>query len=374
MRRFWTALLVTIPLAHLIVIVPLRWDAQGQDDSAAYALATDKARAGESIYVPYPEPGPHQFTGPLYLYPPFLAATISLTPELEPLDFSRLWLAASILALWVYAACLGALWKGRPTVVGTLVMGAVLTLAPGTLRALWLGQIDVMLWAAFGIALAVPRLRGAAFAASSMVKVYAIWPLLVAAQREGRRVIPGALVAGIVGLAIGVAALGPSGFVESFREWFVHVVPTLSQGQFSGAGDRPLPTSVADWLEPVGGNYSLAFAPVQLALLLGWDYGGGVLSGVVRAYLFLIGVAAPLTAAWLSRRSGPAMQYAVVTCAAVAFLPIVRPSYLPLFLAPVALWLRQRRSRARNVGEPGAAAVGSGAVSAPDPVTEAITP
>jgi hypothetical protein len=129
-------------------------------DVLAYYLVKERIHNGEPVYIGQPESGPHDRSYPLYLYPPILATALSALPKMTFTTFARLWTLLLYGAFWIYAAALGKLSKGKVTVSGTLIAGMILLVFPGTFRALDLGQVDPLLWAAFGLALSYPSLRG----------------------------------------------------------------------------------------------------------------------------------------------------------------------------------------------------------------------
>jgi hypothetical protein len=127
-------------------------------------------------------------------------------------------------------------------------------------------------------------------------------------------------------------------------QWVSAVMPTLSQGQFwagSLAGIRRGELAFLDYLD----NLSLSFLPVQLAVLLGWDYRGGPLPGAVRVYLTAASVGVPLLTAWLTRRRTVCLQAASVAAAAMLAAPITRPIIFPTLLIVLAALHRERRER-----------------------------
>lgn len=328
-RKLWLVLRVTA-LAHvavqLLVFLPNHWRREDVQRDVTYVYtAAERVRTGEPLYWPWPEYGPHVHTemGPPYVferhpYPPVLAAVLAPATTLPFTTFARLWYIPLLVSFWIYAWSLTRLALGRADFWTVLVAGQLLTLFPGTYRALSLGQIDPLLWALFGVALVVPALRGAGFATSAVVKLYAGWPLLFAIGREGRRVLVPALGVAAAGFLVGGLTLG----FGIFFTWAQTMLPVVSQGTFN-----------AD-------NVSLSFAGLRLARMLGWDYVPGPLPGAARLYLTGVGIAAPLLAGWLTRRARPVLQYACVGCAAVVFAPLCWSSYLPLLLVLPAIGVR----------------------------------
>lgn len=346
-RARWprVALLALIPAIHLLVLVPTLWTTADQPrDLTAYSMAADRVRQGEPVYEPVP-PGPHEpGVGAPYLYPPFLAAVAALIP-LTGTGFARMGLLAGVLCFWVYAASLARVAAGRVTAYGVLLWGAALTAGLAPLGALYVGQIDSLIWALFGLALAYPAARGFGFAASAMTKPFAVWPLGLALWRERRPVAVGAGLA--IGLVVGLSALalGPARLVKTSFEWLTSVYPALAQGQLAyrvaDVTGVPATDHVLGFLGT--GNLSLGFLPLQLAHAAGWSFPGPELPTWARAYLTTVGIAAPVAALWLTRRRSPELRYAAVMAAAVLFGPIFRATYAAILYSLVAAWVGERR-------------------------------
>jgi hypothetical protein len=326
-------------VVQLLVFLPNHWQRRDRYRDVTYLYtAAQRVRTGQPLYRPWPEYGPHVHTemGPPYTYdrhpyPPPLASVLAPFSALPFTSFARLWYLPLLAGFWVYAWSLARMARGRTSGWNILIAGLLLGIFPGTYRALSLGQIDPILWALFGLALVLPAWRGAAFALSAAVKLYPGWPLLFAIGRERSRVfVPAAVVA--------LGAVVVSGFVmglDSFFSWGRHMLPVLSQGTFNTD------------------NVSLSFAGLRIARGLGWEYVPGPLPVPARIYLALMGIAAPMTAGWLARKSRPAIQYAWVGAAAVLFAPLCWSSYLPLLLVLPALGLgvliESRNARANAV-------------------------
>jgi hypothetical protein len=326
-------------LMQLMVFLPTHWGRTDVHRDVTYVYtAAERVRTGQPLYWPWADYGPHVHTeaGPPYPfdrhpYPPPLATVLAPATTLPFATFARLWYVPLLLAFWVYAWCLARLALERADVWRVVIVGLILSLFPGTYRVLSLGQVDPILWALFGLAMVVPALRGAAFAASAAVKLYAGWPLLFAVKREGRRVLlPAAAVFAAAFLVSGVTL----GF-DIFFTWTRYMLPVISQGTFN-----------AD-------NVSISFAGLRLARLLGWDYVPGPLPLAARMYLTVVGIAAPLAAGWLTRSARATVQYSLVGCAAVLFAPLCWSSYLPLLLVPMAVGVcvwRERGGRNGPIG------------------------
>jgi hypothetical protein len=340
--RLLLAALAVIPALHLLVLVPELWrGAEETRDVVAYLMAAERVRAGELLYQAVP-PGPHVVGGGApYLYPPVLAAMTALVP-LSGAALVRFALLAGVLAFWVYAACLDRVAsRGRNSAWGTLLWGALLTAGVAPLGALWVGQVDVLIWALFGIALAFPAARGFGFAAAAFTKPFAVWPLGLALWRERRPVVVGAVAAIALAAALSASAMGPLRLAQASVQWLTDVYPALAQGQFgylvADVSASPAANHLLGFLGT--GNLSLAFLPLQLAHAAGWEPAGAELPAWARVYLTTAGLAAPIVTLWLTRRRSLPLRYAAVMAAAVLFAPIVRATYLGILYAPVAAWL-----------------------------------
>ena len=295
-------------------------------DVLAYYLVSERIQKGEPVYGPLPKAGPHKPSTPFYLYPPVLSSILAIMPPTSFVKFAQIWTFLLYAAFWICAVCLTRLAVGRVTFSGTLIAGLALTCFPGTHIALSYGQVDPFLWALFGLALAVPALRGAGLMAIALVKPWAIWPLIWA-FREGKRVWIGALLVAVGGAGVGMFVLGPTTFYTECYIWIRDVLPSLGQGTWT-AGSK--------------GSWSLSFAVLRaIKALQLWAYQGGVLPFWARAWLTFSASAAPLLVGWLLRRQPMALQISAMGCAAVLFSPTCWTSYLPLILSLFAVLIGQ---------------------------------
>jgi hypothetical protein len=293
-------------------------------DLICYYLVIERIHQNDPVYLHLPELGPHKVTFPMYVYPPVLSSLLGLMPILTFETFARIWTLFLYAAFWVYAVCLAQLAIGRVTVAGTLIAGLALTIFPGTHTALSLGQIDPILWALFGMALAIPPLRGAGLMAVSLVKPWAVWPL-VWALREGWRVLAYALIVAAGSLVLGMLIRGPATFYAECLTWIRDVLPALGQGTWSA------------------GNWSISFAALGAIRALGlWDYSGGILPLWARSWLLFCGIVVPILAGWFLRKQPMVFQLSVIGCAAVVLAPICWTSYLPVLLTPLAVIIGQK--------------------------------
>ena len=323
-------MLLLIAVAHLAwqgaIWLPSRWDhPETAWDAHDYYLAARRVRDRLPLYRPWPDYGPDVMTPgrpypkDRFPYPPPFAALLAPFAALPEPVFIRLWTLLLLAAFWVYAGALARLATGGLTLSRILIAGLAIAAVPQAYLALSFGNVDPLLWALFGLALATP-VRGAAFAASALVKLYATWPLLLASAREGRRVMLPAACVILAGLLVGAAACGSSSWID----WARYFLPVLGQGTFNP------------------GNLSLSFAGIRLARVFGWRYLGGPLPFPARLYLTGMTVAGPLGAAWIARRGSRELRYATVGVSALAFGPLCWPYYLALMWAPAAVAWRER--------------------------------
>lgn len=345
--------LAVIPAIHLLVLVPQLWQtADKPRDFAAYVMAAERVREDQPLYEETP-PGPHvPGEGAPYLYPPFLAAISALIP-FAGVALSRFVLLTGVLCFWVYAFCLDRVAAGRSTVYGVFLWGALLTAGVAPLGALWVGQVDSLIWALFGMSLAFPLGRGFYLTAAALTKPFAVWPLGLALWRETRVASAGTLIAIMLAGVLAAAAMGPAELFQASRQWLIDIYPALSQGQF--AFRMAEVTDSQTWNRLLGflgtGNISLGFLPLQLAHAAGWEFPGVDLPVWARMYLTMVSLAAPLIALWLTRRRAPVLRYAALMSAAVLFAPICRTTYLPILYSLAAAWLADRRNRGEGTAE-----------------------
>ena len=301
-------------------------------DMVLYYKAAQAVNAGAPLYTPRPDYGPD--SKPFeYLYPPPFAAAIAPLGRLSWLDFARVWTVGLTLAFVGFALCLTALGERRDlwSFAGWL---AILCVFPGASRALSLGQIDPLLWLLSGLSVWAIALKrdaaragsGAVLGLASLIKIYAAWPLFAVKKGEGRAQIwGGAVVVGAVGLALGAWKCG----LDSYAQWAGAVLPIAGQGTFNPD------------------NYSFSMGVLRAAMMLGWDYNGGPLTGLPKAWLNAAAIAGPLVTLWLTRRLNLRWRVALITCAAAWCAPLCWSTYLPLALLPIALgWARWQRRKA----------------------------
>jgi len=300
-------------------------------DIVVYYLVKQRIHNHEPVYAVSTEAVPHDAHNPIYIYPPVLSSLLSLLPTMSFITFARLWTILLYTAFWTYAMCLAKLAQGHAAIGTTLAVGLILGLFPGTQPALSLGQVDPILWALFGLALAFPKLRGTGTMAIALVKLWGVWPL-VTALREGRRVWSGAAIMLVAAMGIGIIGVGPKEFLSSFWYWFTKVLPILSQGSWDSD------------------NWSLSFGLLRAVEITGlWHYEGGVLPGWARLWLLISGIAVPIFTAIFLRHRNKVVQLSAVGCAAILCAPICWTSYLPLLLTFIAALVGEKYSSCESL-------------------------
>ena len=297
-------------------------------DMVLYYQAARAVDAGAPLYTPRPNYGPD--SKPFeYLYPPPFAAFIAPLGRTSWPTFVSLWRAGLLLSFVGYALCLSALCGRRDVWMCALWLG-ILGLWPGTFRALALGQIDPLLWLLGGLSVWGARAAtgterwknrscGVALGASSLVKIYGVWPLLTIGREARARVWATAALVLALGLAWGVGRCG----LDSYAQWARAVLPVAGQGTFNPD------------------NYSFSMGVLRAARALGWNYAGGPLTGWPKAWLSCAAIAGPLSALLAVRKLEVRWRVALVSCAAAWCAPLCWSTYLPLALLVVALaWER----------------------------------
>jgi hypothetical protein len=314
--------------------LPIRlYHAYAELDATIYYRAAVAAWHHRPLYTFVSHYGPDQFPRN-YIYPPVFAACLSPFALVSYATFVRIWYFVVVAGFWAYAYALAQLSsttvnRSAPRTLATRITaravlgwGLLLGLMPGVYYTMGVAQVDPILWAIFGLSLSLSlraaRLdwtRGALFALLAQVKIYTIWALALAVVREPRKTIVPAAVAVVAGmlLSIGVCGFG------SIAAWIKIAAPEVSQGTFLDA------------------NWSLSFAVLRLARLLGWSYTGGPLPAWAHAYLTVMAVLAPVIALLCTRRMRSESAYAVITLAAVVFSPLCWEPYYALALTPIAL-------------------------------------
>jgi hypothetical protein len=334
-RWLFVRLLLVIPVLQLVV--SLRGiAAPTESDYTILYVHAEMARSGEPLYWDWPDYGPHYGTDGLrfpqdrVFYPPFLTPILSAVTRWGLPFFAYLWTVLLWAAYWGYSALLAKLATGRITFLATIGWGVALFLLTGRAAqaAINLGNVDPLLWVAFGAALAYPALRGVGFMAIALVKLWGVWPLLFATLRGEKRTVWTAVATLIAGTVLSAVVLGMSGFTNETMAWIEHMLPVAGQGTFNAY------------------NISIPFALLRAAQYFGWEYVSGPLPLDARLFLTTVGVVAPLLAGWATRHSEARIQYAFVGCAAVFFSPLAWSFYTPILLAPLAILIRRHNQGA----------------------------
>jgi hypothetical protein len=294
---------------QLVVWLPLQWtrpDGGLPTDARVYYHTMRDVVAGRPVYhliVGYgPDIVPNQF-----YYSPQTAVVLSAFGRMPYMSFLRMWYVLILASFWLFCGALAYIsGNGRVKAMSVLRWGLVVGFTPGVYWYMSLGQIDPLLWAGFGVAMASPRLRGALLALVTQVKPLAAASLAVALVREPRTRVPAVLTLA-VGVAIGIAGLG----THSFVQWYHATSPIVHQGTF------------------LYRNASLSMSCLRIAHLLGWHYSSGPLGAAPQAFLTICQVAGILVGIlWARGKSEPTAQYVRVYLAAILSSPLCWWSYL----------------------------------------------
>lgn len=229
---------------------------------------------------------------------------------------------STVCSLLVLRNMLNKIDNGADNFSGTLVAGLALTLFPGTHVALSSGQIDPILWALFGMALTIPKLKGAGLMTITLVKPWAFWPLIWAIKDRWTIVI-GALIIAVGSLILGGSVRGMDVLYSEWLTWFREVLPFLGQGSWAP------------------GNWSISFGVLRVLKQLGfWEYPDGILPGWAKLWLIFCGIFVPILSGLFLRKRRTIIQLSIISCIAIVFSPICWISYLPILLTPICLFLR----------------------------------
>ena len=291
-------------------------------DLVAYYLLVERMNSGHDIYAGVYERGPHSAKYAVYQYPPVLSSVLHLLPEMSFETFARLWTTMLYLCFWIYAACLAKITFRHFTFVGLMIVGLFLTLFPGTHMALSLGQIDPLLWALMGISLISTSARSGVLVLISLIKPWALFPLLFVLHEERRSFVTASMVAGFF-LLLGVFTRGLNVYFNEWSFWFAYILPSLGQGSWS-----------AD-------NWSVSFVLLRILDLFSF-FGDrdGVLPLWARIWLLFCGVAVPLIVGFYMLKKNIMLKIAVVGSCAVVLSPLCWITYLPAILTVMALFAR----------------------------------
>lgn len=294
----------------------------GERDLIANYQAMERTHNNASLYLTSVINGSKRLETLVYNYPPPLSSILGMLPAMSLARFSKIWTLVLCAAFWIYAICLTKIAIGRISLSGTLIAGLALTLFPGTHVALSSGQIDPILWALFGMALAIPKLKGACLMSITLVKPWALWPLLWAIK-DRWKVVNGALIVALGSLVLGGFVRGVEVFYSEWLTWLRDVLPFLGQGSWAT------------------GNWSISFGVLRVLKQLGfWKYPDGVLPGWAQLWLFFCGIFVPILSGIFLRKRRMIIQLSIIGCIAIVFSPICWISYLPILLTPICLFLR----------------------------------
>lgn len=333
-QRVWQVVKF-LAVCQVVVFAVFAWNqlrrTDQERDLIIYYHAAQSVRGGHLPYIPNPDYGPDRKPFD-YLYPPPFAAVIAPSGGLPWLVWSRAWLLMLMLAWWVYAACLVVL-AGYPLRPLNLCLGGLaLFLSPGSTYAVGLGQVDALLWCAFGLALVGLQSgksggrigAGWLLGCATLVKIYSFWTLFALRERGSRvQVGTGALLALLIGIGVGALVCG----LASYGTWAHLVLPVAGQGTFN-----------AD-------NVSLSMGVLRIARLVGWHYASGPLPPLAKAWLSAAAFLGPLGALWATRKTEETWRMALVGAAAAWCAPLCWTSYVPLALTALALWWKNASSQ-----------------------------
>jgi hypothetical protein len=314
---------------QLFVWFPDNWARDDRTrDLVIYYEAAGRLKQGLSPYQPWPEFRPFLLPSRFFYPPPFMLLAWPLS-ELDYVWFGRVWTSGLLLAMWVYAATLSKLATGKITWQNLLIAKLCVDLCPRGYAALGLGNFEPVMWACYGLALTTP-FRAAPLAFAAMMKLHPVWVLMMVVKDEGRRAFLTAAAVLTVGLGAGIWLCG----WQNSLQWWAATSPVVSQGTF------------------IHDNISLSFFPLRLLNALGVIRADLPLPGLARAYLSVAALGAPLVTMFLSRKLPCELRYGLVASATILFAPLCWTIYLPLLLAPAAIWWRWRSTEANSAPSP----------------------
>jgi hypothetical protein len=323
----WRAVII-VAVFHFMAIflysLPVRLMRDDQErDVIGYYQTLERIHNGEDIYAISKVAGPSRLDCLIYNYPPVISSVLAILPTMSFMVFARMWTLLIYLAFWMYAICLARLAIGRITFTGVLVSALALSLFPGTHGALSLGQIDPLLWALFGIALAAPPLQGAGLLAITLVKPWALLPLLWS-FKEGRRVQVGTSILFVCAIAIGLYTRGIDIYLSEWTVWFKDILPFLGQGSWAA------------------GNMSISFGALRVLAEFGFLEHGRSVPAWARLWLVFCGAIVPVCVGFMLRKKNSSLQLSAVGCTAIVLSPICWESYLPGLLTYLSLSLKYK--------------------------------
>ena len=327
-HRLWRAA-IWLGAGHLalqfLVMVPALWGRTDRlRDVAVYYGALHRLTRGVAVYQPWPGYGVQMTPFRFFYSPPFL---LFLRPfaGLDFLTFARVWSCLLLVPFWVYAFCLSRLTTGRWDVKVALVYGLAIEFGRGY-ASISLGQAEPWMWMLFGLALVSKRTRAGWLALAMLVKIHPLWSLCLTLGQDKRAWKSALLFALPVLLASFWLAGG-----HNWALWWPSTSPVASQGTFNSD------------------NWSLSFFGLRVLNWIGVLRASGTLPAWAKAYLSMCAVAGPLGTMFWARKLSPDLRLALVACAGVLCAPICWTLYFPLFLLPLAVWLRARATLALEV-------------------------
>lgn len=297
-------------------------------DVDIYYRAALRLQQGVDVYQPWPEYTPDTIPNRFFYSPPFLLLTRPLV-VLGHRDFLRVWGLLILSAYWIYAASLAKIATGIWDWKATLVFGMIISLVFKGDDALLAGQFEPFMWMMFGLALAT-KYRTGWLAVATLVKIHPLWALCLALYHGKRRAWQHMLLFAVPLLLASVWLVG----LRNWMMWWPSTAPVASQGTFS-----PF-------------NWSLSLYILRLTSSVGWLQGDVALPIWAKAFLSACAIIAPLTTAFLARRTSSEMQLALVASAGVLFAPICWMVYTPILLLPVAVWLGEQKNVRVEVAHP----------------------
>ena len=320
--RAFAVLAALHPIYQIFVWLPMQWRQTSLlRDIVVYYNTAVNAAGHRPLYQPLPNFGPDGHGTP-YLYPPQFALLLAPLGRLSFHDFCVVWYVALVAGFWVFAWTLDRMAAERASIRGTLLWGLALAATPGAYEAMSEGQIDPVVWALFGLALAT-RYRGVFLGILTHVKLFGLFPILMSVRSEGKRVAVPAVLTVIAGFAAGVAAFGPA----SLMHWVQWALPIPGQGYFSPY------------------NLSLSFLLLRVGLALGmWRYPGGPLPAGPHLFLQVCLAAGIAGSIWATRRMPAPKNYIVVLLAVLLLSPTCWYTYDPLVYTLIALGIKNRES------------------------------
>jgi hypothetical protein len=304
---------------QLLIWAPDNWMRQDSyRDFTVYYRAAMRLKNGLPLYQLWPNYTPGDYPSRFFYPPPFLLLARPLV-ELNYLWFGRVWTSGLILAFWVYAVSLAKLATGKADWRSVLIAGLCIELCPRGFAAMGYGNFEPVVWACYGVALST-GVRAAPLAFAAMMKLHPVWVLAMVIQREGSKALLTALTILAFGFGAGIWVCG----WDNSLQWWPATSPVVSQGTF-------LPD-----------NVSLSFLLIRVFHALGVIHTNAPLPTWAKAYLSLMTLGAPLAMMYGTRKLPDELRYALVASVTILSAPLCWSIYLPLLLAPAAIYWRHR--------------------------------